>query len=113
MTNYKADRFFFAEGTFGVKVEWGIRLCDEIITKGLNKNIKWDANVRVDISERLLIKMKQAGCRTVYFGVESGDEEILRKSGKNISIEQIKKSVLNAQRHGFKTGCYFIIGSSS
>lgn len=107
---YGATGFFFVEGTFGVKESWGLEFCDILMAKGLHKKINWDANVRVDISHKLLSKMKDAGCRAVYFGIESGDENILKQSGKNISLDQIKKTVYNAQMLGFRTGCYFIVG---
>jgi len=44
------------------------------------------------ISRDLLKEMKAAGCRTIWFGVESGSPRILSKLNKGVSIEQMVKA---------------------
>ena len=111
MKEYKATEFFFVEGTFAANREQGIKICDEIINRGLNKKIKWMVETRVNVvTEELLEKMKQAGCKQVDFGVESGDEQILANTKKGITINQVKKAVKLAKQAGLKVGCYFVIG---
>ena len=108
---YGVTEFFFVEGTFAANKEQGLRLCDEVIKRGLNKKIGWVVETRVNVvKEELLRKMKQAGCRQVDFGVESGDEIILKNTKKGITIEQVKRAVKLAKKVGLKAGCYFIIG---
>ena len=41
----------------------------------------------------LLMKMKSTGCEWIQFGVESGNPEILKASGKRIKLTQAEKAV--------------------
>ena len=50
-----------------------LRLCDLIIQNGLK--IRWTCNSRVDtIDEEMMVRMKQAGCWLIAFGIESGSQ---------------------------------------
>lgn len=110
MKKFGATQFFFVEGTFGAISSHGTEICDEIISRGLHNKIKWVSETRVDASGKLLNKMKEAGCVEVGFGVESGDPKILAKSGKGITIKQVKKTISAAKKIGLRTECYFIMG---
>ncbi len=108
--NYGATHFFFVEGTFGINKKWGVELCDELIARGLSKKISWVAETRVDATEELLRKMKEAGCKSIGFGVESGDPEILARSGKGITLDMVRRTIRLAKKIGFAVECYFIFG---
>ena len=111
VNTYGASEIFFVEGTFAAHRAQGEQLCDELIKRGLNKKIKWMAETRVTaVNENLLIKMKEAGCQQINFGVETGDEQILKNSKKGITLEQIINAVELAKKIGFKVSCFFIIG---
>ena len=111
MDNYGATQFLFVEGTFGINRRHCIDLCKEIIERKLNEKIKWVVETRVDlVTEELLRLMKQAGCVLVSFGIESGDSQILEKSGKGIIKEQVRKAVAAAKKIGLPLECFFIIG---
>lgn len=107
---FKAGLFFFADASFGQVENHGFSICEEIVNQGLNTKVSWEAEVRVDISQKLLELMKMANCKHVYFGIESGDKDILKQSGKNINVQQIKNSVAYAKRLGLKVSTFFIIG---
>lgn len=103
--------FWFSDETFGVKKEWLYNLLDLIIEKGLNKKINWSANSRVNLADYdTYMKMKEAGCVEINFGIESGSNEILSKVHKGFTTDMAKKAIATAKKAGFKTGAFYIIG---
>ncbi len=72
------------------------KFCDKIIQSGLK--FKWIASVRVDLFSRgkakgedalrVAKKMKEAGCYSVGFALESGNKEILKMMNKEINPEE-------------------------
>lgn len=108
---FGAKFIHFYDETFAVNKEFANQVLDLIIERGLHKKIKWDARTRVDVGDyELFRKMKAAGCDWIGFGVESGNEEILKATGKGITKNQAISSIKMAKRAGLKTGSYFIIG---
>ena len=111
MDHYGATQFFFADGTFGIKKENVIGMCNEIICRKLNKKIRWSAPTRADVStEETLTLMKQAGCMTFCIGAESGDEQILKNSDKGETKEQMRKAVGLAKKVGLPVEASFVMG---
>ncbi|NLF68186.1 MAG: radical SAM protein [Candidatus Anammoximicrobium sp.] len=86
-----------------------LRLCDLIIASGLR--IRWTCNSRVDtIDEDMLVRMKQAGCWLIAFGIESGSQAVLDNVKKDARVADAEQAIRLCHRHGVKTWGYFIIG---
>lgn len=84
-------------------------ICREIIRKGIK--IKWTCRARVDSVDYETLKlMKEAGCRMIFYGIESGNEEILKREHKGITKQIIKEALEITKRAGLKTMGFFIIG---
>ncbi len=111
VNTYGATDIFFAEGTFLAKTEHGSKICNEIINRGLNKKISWVAETRVNaVDEESLKLMKTAGCEELYYGIESGDEQILKNSKKGITFDQMRKAIKLTKKIGIRACCFSIIG---
>ncbi|MEE8470990.1 MAG: radical SAM protein, partial [Dehalococcoidia bacterium] len=83
--------------------------CDEIIARGLKFN--WSVFSRVDtVNPELLRKMKQAGCSWMLYGVESGNQQILDRIHKKITLEKIREGVRLGKEAGINILASFIIG---
>ena len=107
----KPERFLFYDETFTLDKKRVHEICDSLIKKGLNKDIKWSATTRVDAVDRdMLIKMKEAGCDHIEFGVESGNEEMLKRIKKGITKSQAEHALKLAKELGFHTEAAFILG---
>jgi radical SAM superfamily enzyme YgiQ (UPF0313 family) len=66
---------------FTVNREQVMKLYDLMISEGLD--IRWTCNSLVDyVDEEMLLSMGQAGCRLISWGIESGNEQILRNVRK-------------------------------
>jgi len=88
---YGIKAIWFSDDIFTMNKKRVMEICDGIINKGLY--IKFTCSIRVDtVDKELLSKMKEAGCYSIFYGVESGSQRILDEIiEKKISIEQIKK----------------------
>ena len=62
------------------------------------------------ISRDLLRIMRNSGCKTIWFGVESGSSRILKKINKGITLEQNIQAFKLCKKEGIKTACSFMIG---
>ncbi|PVX26029.1 MAG: B12-binding domain-containing radical SAM protein [Candidatus Bathyarchaeum sp.] len=84
---FNATKFTFCDDAFTIDQPRIEELCKEI--KARNLKIVWNCGTRVDkVTKELLIKMKDAGCVSVWFGVESGSQEVLNVMHKGISTSQ-------------------------
>jgi anaerobic magnesium-protoporphyrin IX monomethyl ester cyclase len=111
VNKYDANQILIEDESFGVYKEQTYALLNALIESGINKKIKWTAQTRVDLVDRnFLEKMKEAGCTQLSFGVESGSEKILQKTGKSITLKKAQESIFLAKKVGLKTGSFFIIG---
>ncbi|MDH5443182.1 MAG: radical SAM protein [Candidatus Hadarchaeaceae archaeon] len=82
------------------------KICDLLKENGIKLTL-W-AEGRVDQASReVLRKFARVGCKTIYFGVESGNQKVLNYYGKNISPELSRKAMRNCKDAGIEN----IIGS--
>jgi len=86
-----------------------VGLCNLILKEGLK--IKWTCNSRVDyVDEEELQLMAQAGCWFISWGIESGNEMILKRARKGYRMEQAYNALNWAKKAGINNWGYFIIG---
>jgi anaerobic magnesium-protoporphyrin IX monomethyl ester cyclase len=108
---YHTRNIHFLDETLTIDRERLNELLDMMLAEGLHTEIIWDAQSRSDVAEYPLFKkMRDAGCTWLGFGVESGNEKILKASGKAITLDQAEKAVKIAKKAGIKTDGYFILG---
>jgi radical SAM superfamily enzyme YgiQ (UPF0313 family) len=87
---YNISTFTFCDDAFTVDQPRTEALCNEILKRGLK--IEWNCGTRVDmLTKELLAKMKEAGCISVWFGVESGSQQVLDAMKKGITPELTTK----------------------
>jgi radical SAM superfamily enzyme YgiQ (UPF0313 family) len=98
---YCATQFTFCDDAFTANKSRTEELCKEIKKRGLD--IKWNCGTRVDmVTKELLITMKDSGCVSVWFGVESGSQHVLDEMQKGISTEQTIKTIGWVRELGLK-----------
>lgn len=105
------DEFHFLDDNVSVdKARWE-GILDEIIRRGLNKRMCWACPMAYwTIDERILGKMKVAGCYRLSFGIESGDPETRKFIGKNYPLSRAKEIIWYANKIGLWTITTNIIG---
>jgi len=102
----KIKEVFFDDDTFTINKNWVKKFCKAI--KPLK--IIWSVNARADLPYQLLKKMKEAGCRVLVVGYESGDEKILKNIRKGVTISQMKKFTQDAKKAGLMIHGTFVLG---
>jgi len=109
-SKYGLNSFYFGDDNFTADKERVLRICDLIIERGLD-HLGWSCQARIDCAdEELFQKMYEAGCFELEFGVESGNEEILRQIRKGITTDMVRNAVRMAKNVGLKVHGSFIIG---
>ncbi len=94
---------------FTVNREHVLGICRGIVERGLQ--VRWTCNSRVDFVDlELLQAMARSGCWMISWGIESGDEGMLRRMGKGITRERVVESLRWARQAGVMNWGYFIIG---
>jgi anaerobic magnesium-protoporphyrin IX monomethyl ester cyclase len=112
---YNRDRFnvrevFFKDSTFTLNHNWTNSFLDELERR--KPGVLWHCNTRVDrVNHDMLKRMKAAGCRGIYYGVESGNQEILDSLKKKIKIPDVERIFKETDDLGIQANAYFMVGN--
>ena len=94
---------------FTVSRDQVVELCKMMIDEKIG--IKWTCNSRVDyVDEEMLMLMGKAGCRLISWGIESGNEQILKHARKGAYPDKAERALRWAKKAGIMNWGYFIIG---
>lgn len=99
-------QFLFVDDSLTINQKRVIELCQMIAKEKLD--VEWICEGRVNhASYGLMRSMVKAGCRIIYFGIESANQRILDYYQKQITVDQSRKAVETARRAGMD----IIVGS--
>jgi len=111
VNQYKIKVLYFQDDTFTANRKIVNELCDFLIERGYHRHVEIMVSSRVDtIHGATLKRMREAGVRWICFGVESGNQHILDKMGKNITIKQIREAFSLSNAAGLCVAGNFMIG---
>ncbi len=102
----EAREFFFDDDTFNIQKARTIELC----TKLKPLNITWSCTSRVTTDFETLKAMKEAGCRLLIVGYESGDPQILKNIKKGATVERALQFTKDCHKLGLVVHGDFILG---
>ena len=98
--------FFFDDDTFNIQKARTIELCAKIKPLGLT----WSCTSRVTTDYETLKAMKEAGCRLLIVGYESGDAQILKNIKKGATVERARQFTKDCHKLGLVVHGDFILG---
>ncbi|PKN00411.1 MAG: hypothetical protein CVU78_01295 [Elusimicrobia bacterium HGW-Elusimicrobia-2] len=108
--DYGIREISFYDDSFTAFKDVVFRFCELLKEKKLK--ISWSCFTRADlVNKKLLLAMKQSGCHLILFGVETGDERIMRNINKRISLDKVVENVRFARRIGIDTRASFMLGN--
>jgi radical SAM superfamily enzyme YgiQ (UPF0313 family) len=103
----EAKSIFFEDDTLTANKKRCMEFADGIIQRGLK--IPWVANSRIDPDLETMLKIKEAGCRELCVGFESGDQEVLNSMKKGIRMDRMLQFMEDAKKAGiFIHGCFMV-----
>jgi len=100
---------FFEDDTLTVNRSHVTRICELMLERGVR--VPWTANSRCDVEAETLRLMRRAGCRLLCVGVESGNQEVLDATGKNLRLEQVERFAADARSAGILLHGCFMVGN--
>jgi hopanoid biosynthesis associated radical SAM protein HpnJ len=98
--------FFFDDDTFNIQQARTVELCAKL--KPLK--LTWSCTSRVTTNFETLKAMKEAGCRLLIVGYESGDQQILKNIKKGATIERARQFTKDCHKLGLVIHGDFILG---
>jgi anaerobic magnesium-protoporphyrin IX monomethyl ester cyclase len=102
------ERISFADDVFTLDTRRVRAICEEIGRRGLR--FGWECLGRVDtFDDETARAMKEAGCFRVFFGIESGNDDILALMNKKTTTAEARAAVECAHRAGLEVGAFFIV----
>ena len=106
---FGAEAFSFYDDMLTFDKQRIYDICDGIKSRKID--LPWDCQSRVDtISREMVFKMREAGCEEIFFGVETGSQQILNCMGKKTSIDQNEKAIKWAKEAGIFVAISVVIG---
>ena len=103
------ERVWFADDCFTLNRNRLLSICDELISRCIH--VGWECLSRVDtVDLEVANRMRHAGCVRVFFGIESGNDMILKVMRKHATVKQAREAVEVFRKAGVQTGAFFILG---
>jgi radical SAM superfamily enzyme YgiQ (UPF0313 family) len=107
---FSINSFGVWDPVFNLTTKHVVNFCSLLIKENLN--LPWNCySVRADrVAEEQARMMKESGCQHVFMGVETLDDEIMKRINKKEKVEDVKKAVEIYHKHGLKVTGFFILG---
>jgi len=104
------DEFFFYDDTFTIDRERVLEICRAVREQGLKAS--WDIRARISTVDREMLQaLHDAGCIRIHFGIESGNEKVLRIMRKGVNLDRAREVFTMCREIGIQTLAYFMVGS--
>ena len=102
--------FCFADDCMTVDRQATMKLCDEILKRDLR--IAFHVTTRADAVDReLLVKLYEAGCYKIAYGVETGSKTLLEQMNKKSDVQTIERAIALTKEVGIRVTTLIIIGN--
>lgn len=109
INHYQTKKIFFVDDTFTLDREYVKNICRLMIEKRIE--VSWTCTTRAgQIDPELLRLMKQAGCKSIHIGVESGSSRILELVDKKIDVDDVIHAAEMIKDSGIECRLFFMAG---
>lgn len=109
--SFGARQIAFADAIFPLTEKQGLEFCDRMQSSPTAGQLIWSTETRTDLLTRDLVRaMKDAGCRRIMFGIESGAQQTLNNVNKKLDVNAAEKAIEYCREAGLQTVGFFILG---
>lgn len=106
---YKPDQLWFADDILSMKRSWVLELTQGMVREGLT--IPFECLSRVDRVDREIVEsLKEAGCFRIWYGAESGSDEIISNMKKDFTVAKVRESIKMTMDVGVQAGLFILMG---
>lgn len=106
-STYQINDFALTHDLFTVNRKKVLEFCDVIE----DRNYTWKCSARMDcVDDKLLERMYEAGCRSIYYGIEAGSERMQKISKKRLNLDLFDPILSKTQNLGMSATVSFITG---
>jgi radical SAM superfamily enzyme YgiQ (UPF0313 family) len=112
ITEHGAELVFITDETFTLDRRRAVEFCEAMLRRGFDRRVRFFCETRVDAVDReLLALLKRAGCYSLFYGVESGNQETLDLSQKRVDKDEAIAAVRWAREAKIFTHTNYIFGN--
>jgi anaerobic magnesium-protoporphyrin IX monomethyl ester cyclase len=105
---YAVEHVWFADDIFGFRVDWVAELATEL---GAGGGVPFTIQLRADlVTARMARALRDAGCREVWIGAESGSQRILDAMNKGTRVAEIVNARRLLRAEGIRVGFFLLLG---
>lgn len=106
---WRIPYLFFHDSVFTLNRKRALAILDRLIERDLR--VPFCCQTRTDrVDPELLLRMKEAGCHQIFFGIESGHVESLRRMNKAMPLAEIREAVGWVKDLGIRCAGFFMVG---
>jgi radical SAM superfamily enzyme YgiQ (UPF0313 family) len=106
---YGVSFFNFVHDMYTVNRGKVVEFCEALIDTG--ESFSWGCSARTDcVDDELLGLMAEAGCKGIFFGIETGSPRMQKIINKRLDLDEARKHIASADHHGISTAVALIMG---
>jgi radical SAM superfamily enzyme YgiQ (UPF0313 family) len=106
---YGIREFDLVHDMFTVDRKRVVAFCEALLACG--ERFVWGCSARTDcVDEELIALMARAGCRSIFFGIETGSARLQRVIDKNLDLAEAARMIRSADSHRIQTTVSLITG---
>jgi anaerobic magnesium-protoporphyrin IX monomethyl ester cyclase len=107
--SFNPDHIWFADDIFGFRVDWVAKFAASVQAAGAK--IPFTIQTRADlVSQRMAEALRDAGCREVWLGAESGSQRVLDAMNKGTTVTEIEVARARLKAVGIRVGFFIQLG---
>lgn len=106
---YKPDIMWISDDVLTINRKWTFEFMEEV--KRRHAQHPYECLTRVDLINYDILKgLKETGCFRIWYGAESGSQQVLDSMKKGTKVEQVREAARITQELGMQAGFFILLG---